>query len=57
MPMVERIRNRKLYKENELIKTLDDIDLILHMGPYEDGSRDVYDSRDEGEKLHVFECE
>ena len=49
MPMVERIKNRKLYKNNELIKTLDDIDLTLHMGPYENGRRDVYDTTDEGE--------
>ena len=57
MPMVERIINRKLYKNNELKKTVDDIDLTLYTGPYENGSRDVYDSTDEGEQLHVFECE
>ena len=37
MPMVERLFNRKLYRNYELIKTLDDIGLTLHMGPYETG--------------------
>ena len=37
MPMVERSINRKLYRNYELIKTLDDIDLTLHRGPYETG--------------------
>ena len=49
MPMVERIVNRRLYKNNELIKTLDHIDLTLHMGPYENGRRDVNDSSDDDE--------
>ena len=47
MPMVEKIINRKLYKNNKLIKTLGDIDLTLHMGPYENRRRDVHDSSDE----------
>ena len=41
MPMVERLINKKLYKNYEFIKTLDDIDLTLHMGPYESGTRDI----------------
>ena len=46
MPMVEKILNRKLYKNNEVIKTLDEIDLTLHIGPYENRRRDVYDTTD-----------
>ena len=42
MPMVERIVNRRFYKNNELIKTLDDIDLTLHMGAYEKGREDIF---------------
>ena len=49
MPMIERIFNKKLYKNDQPIKTLDDKDLTLHMGPYENGRRDVYDTTDEGE--------
>ena len=49
MPMVERIITRKLYKKNDPKKTLDDIDLTLHMGPYEKGRENVFDSMDEGE--------
>ena len=49
MPMLERIINRKLYKNNEVVKTLHDIDLTLHMGPYENGSETVYVSSDEDE--------
>ena len=49
MPMLERILNRKLYIKNELIKTLDDIDLTLHLGPYENGREDVDYSSDEDE--------
>ena len=37
MPMVERLINRKLYRNYGLIKTLDDLDLSLHMGPYATG--------------------
>ena len=48
-PMVERITYRKLYKNNELIKTLDDRDLNLHMGAYENGREDVCVSTDENE--------
>ena len=48
-PMVERTLNRRFYKNNELIKTLDDIDLTLHMGSYEKGREDEYDSMDDGE--------
>ena len=57
MPMVERVFNIKLYKSYELTKTLDDIALTLHMGAYEHGSREVYDSTDEGEYLHVVKYE
>ena len=32
MPMVESLFNKKFYKNYDLIKTLDDIDLTLHMG-------------------------
>ena len=35
--MVERLNNKNLYKKHHLIKTLDDIDLLLHMGPHETG--------------------
>ena len=37
MPLVERLINRKLYTNYDLIKILDDIDLTLHMGPHETG--------------------
>ena len=47
LPMVERLMNRKLYKNNEPIKVLDDIDLTLHMGPYENESENVFVSSDE----------
>ena len=47
MPMIGRIVNRRLYKNNKLIKTLDDIDLTLQMGAYEKGREDVYVSSDE----------
>ena len=50
MPMVERLINRKLYKNYDLIKTLVDIDLTLHMGPYET-VKETYNSSDEVEKL------
>ena len=33
MPMVERMVNTRLYKNNELIRTLDNIGLTLHMEP------------------------
>ena len=49
MPMVEKIINRKLYKNNEVIKTLDEIDLTSHIGPYENRRRDVYDTTDGSE--------
>ena len=42
VPMVERLVNRKSYKNYELIKTLDDIDLTQHMGAYEKGKENVY---------------
>ena len=35
MLMVERLIDRKLYRNYELIKTLCDMDLTLHVGPYE----------------------
>ena len=49
MPMVERLINRKLYKNHELIKTLDDIDLTLHMGAHETGKADIHYTSDEDE--------
>ena len=54
MPMIESIINRRLYKNNELIKTLDNVDLTLHMGPYENGREDLYDSSDEHEYFLRF---
>ena len=42
MPMVERIVNGGSYKSNEFLKTLDDLDLTLHMGAYEKGRQDVF---------------
>ena len=41
MPMVERIFSRNFYKEHNLIKSLDGIDLLLHMGPHETGEADI----------------
>ena len=41
MPIGERIVHRRLYKNHELLKTLDNIDLTLHMGPYENGREEV----------------
>ena len=35
--MVERLFNIKLYRHYEPMKTLNDIDLTLHMEPYETG--------------------
>ena len=49
MPMVERLINRKLYKKFELIKTLVDIDLTLHMGAHETGKADIHYTSDEDE--------
>ena len=54
MPMVERLLNGTLYKNNELMKTLDAIELTLHMGPYEKRREDVYDSMAEGEYAFSF---
>ena len=42
IPMVEKLVNRKLYKNYELIKTLDDIDLNLYMRAYEKGGEDNF---------------
>ena len=42
MPMVEGLNNKNLYKKYNLVKTLDDIDLTLHMGPYETGKFYIY---------------
>ena len=41
IPMVERLIKKKSYKNYELIKTLDDIDRTLHMGPYETGNENI----------------
>ena len=41
MPMFERIIKRELNKNTELVKTLNDTDITLHMGPYENGSENV----------------
>ena len=43
MPMVERLINRNLYGKYNLIKNLDGIDLLLHMGPHETGEIDRKD--------------
>ena len=51
MPMVERLIIRKLYKSYDLIKTLDDIDLTLHMGAHETGKAHMHYSGDEDEEL------
>ena len=49
MSMVERLINRNLYKNYDFIKTLDDIDLTLHMGAHETGKTDIHYSSDEDE--------
>ena len=49
MPMVERLINKRLFKNYELIKTLNDIDLTLHMGAYETGKADIVYYGDEDE--------
>ena len=49
MPMVERMVNTKSYKNNELLRALDNIGLTLHMGPYQNGREDIYVSSDEDE--------
>ena len=41
MPMVERLINKKLYKNYWLRKTLDGIDNTLHMTCYETGVADM----------------
>ena len=41
MPTVVRIKNKKLYKNKDLNKTLNDIDLTFHMGPHENGNENV----------------
>ena len=46
MPIVERLINKKLYKNYDLIKSLDGIDWIIHMGNHETGKADIhYNSR------------
>ena len=47
MPMVERLFIRNLFNKDDLIKTLDGMDLTLHMGAYETGKADIYYSSDE----------
>ena len=37
MPVVERLINKKLYRNYDLKKTLDDIEYTSHMGPYGTG--------------------
>ena len=49
MPMVEKRINRKLYKNEDFIDTVDHIDLTLHMGGYERGKDNICDSMGEGE--------
>ena len=49
MPMVERLVNRKLYKDYELLKTLVDIYLTLHMEACKNGEEDVHYNSDEDE--------
>ena len=41
MPMVERLIYKNLYKKYELIRTLDDIDLLLHTEPNETRKADI----------------
>ena len=41
MPMFGRLFNRKLYKNYDLIKTLDSINITLHMRPLETGKTDI----------------
>ena len=46
MHMVERLNNKILYKNYDLIKTLDGIDRTLHIGDHKTGKADVqYNSR------------
>ena len=46
MPMVENLINKKLYKNYDLIKTLDGIGRTLHVGDHETGKADIqYKSR------------
>ena len=42
MPMVEMLINRKLYRNFNIIKSLDDIGLTLHMGAHETGKADIH---------------
>ena len=41
LPMVERLIIKNLYINYELIKSLEEINLTLHMGPYETGKADI----------------
>ena len=54
MPMVERRINRILYRNNDIIETLDNTDLTLHMGAYEQRKDVIYESSDEGEQCFSF---
>ena len=49
MLMAERLINTKLFINFELIKTLNDIDLTLHMGTFETGKADIENYGDENE--------
>ena len=49
MPLVEMLVSRKLYKNYGLIKTLNDIDLTLHMEAHETGKADIHYSSEENE--------
>ena len=49
LPMVEKIFIKKLYKNYELIKKLNDIHLTLHMSKIETGGNDVVYNNDEDE--------
>ena len=53
-PMVERLGDRNLYKSYERKKSINDIDLTVNKGLYENGKVDVHVSSDEEEKLLVF---
>ena len=49
MLMAERLINTKLFKNFELIKTLNVIDITLDMGTFETGKADIENYGDEDE--------
>ena len=44
-----KINKQKVVKKYRAYRNPDNIDLTLHMGPYENERREVYDSSDEDE--------